>query len=567
LSIALGAAAPLGCAGGCGRHGSADPTGAGEDPPAAAARVEIDLFAFGRVLGTVAPCGCTTEPLGGMQYAFGYLERQSQAGRRLVLEPGSFLFPDPAGPEWPADEAAWEQARARANGLVARFGALGDELVSGVGPTDAASPEGADAIAKLGLPRIVANAEAGPLAALPRHRIATIAGDPLRVDVGLTAVVDPSLPGADALGKLTAPDAALRREAAAMREAGADIVVAMVQGPRALAEQLAQDVAGLDVVVVGRADGLERARLGSPAAQVGGAWVVEPGEQLQTVTHLTLSIAPGVKELPPASAWTLLPSRSDREAELRRVEKRLAQFERDPGADASFVARLRAERDALRAGLDGAPTATGDVVATFEQVKITCRLPVDDGAKQELARYDEGVAAANLARFTGVVPPAPKKGKPGYAGMDACNDCHEEAVKMWHTTVHAGAWETLEQDNKTLDLSCVSCHVTGFRKPGGSEVVENAKLRDVQCEVCHGPGSIHVEDPRTDNIVLDAPADVCLQCHTPEHSDTFQYEAYLRDVVGEGHGPKRRTALGAGATGRELRSAGLAKAGGSCKKM
>jgi cytochrome c2 len=59
---------------------------------------------------------------------------------------------------------------------------------------------------------------------------------------------------------------------------------------------------------------------------------------------------------------------------------------------------------------------------------------------------------------------------------------------------------------------------------------------------------------------------VCLSCHTPEHSDTFQFEPYLRDVVGKGHGEARRTALGDGPTGRELRAAGLAKAGGACKK-
>ena len=64
------------------------------------------------------------------------------------------------------------------------------------------------------------------------------------------------------------------------------------------------------------------------------------------------------------------------------------------------------------------------------------------------------------------------------------------------------------------------------------------------------------------SVMLAAPDDMCAtQCHTSEHSDTFQYEAYLRDIVGEGHGNGRRRKLGDGPTGRELRAAGLEKAG------
>ena len=64
-----------------------------------------------------------------------------------------------------------------------------------------------------------------------------------------------------------------------------------------------------------------------------------------------------------------------------------------------------------------------------------------------------------------------------------------------------------------------------------------------------------------------ATVEVCLQCHTPEHSDTFEYAAYLRDVLSPEHGPEQRAALGEGPTGHELRAAGLAAAGGGCKKM
>ena len=39
------------------------------------------------------------------------------------------------------------------------------------------------------------------------------------------------------------------------------------------------------------------------------------------------------------------------------------------------------------------------------------------------------------------------------------------------------------------------------------------------------------------------------RCHTEQHSDTFQYEAYLRDIIGPGHGGAARAKLGDGPDG------------------
>ena len=71
-----------------------------------------------------------------------------------------------------------------------------------------------------------------------------------------------------------------------------------------------------------------------------------------------------------------------------------------------------------------------------------------------------------------------------------------------------------------------------------------------------------VKDEKKTSIRLVPPKNQCLeQCHTKEHSDTFQWEAYTRDIVGPGHGEKARAALGDGPTGGQLRKAALEKAG------
>ena len=568
-TLCVMAAAGATCGGSPAKPGTTDEQVVGEqNPPAqSSARAEFHLYAFGRVAGTIAPCGCTTEPLGGLQYAFGYIDSSSEPQNRLVLEPGSFLFPEKDGPYWPKDDAEWEQARDRAKLLQTRFAALGTSLVSGIGPTDVVSPDGLAPLSTFGMPRVAANvtlpADAKPV---PAHRVVELKDEAVTWKVGVTTVVDPKAPGADGLGTVADPSAAAKSAVAAMKKDGAQFTVVMAQGDRAFGESLVGE--GIDMVVVAVPEGAERERVGAPAVKIGSTYLVEPGTQLQTVTELVVSVDPKVGAVPTVSAWEVVPPKTALTRELARVDERLEKFKADPDADAGFIANLEAERARLQAQLEG--KAEGPAQGVFDQVKVTCKLPVDTEAKQALASYDERVAAQNKERFTGVKPPAPAKGEAGYVGIETCSDCHDEAVEFWKTSRHASAYETLVVDNKQFDLSCVGCHVTGFRKPGGSEVVENAGLIDVQCEVCHGPGSLHAEDGGDDLslIKLDAPAELCAgECHTQEHSDTFEYEAYLRDIVGPGHGEERRKALGDGPTGHELRAAGLAKAGGKCKKM
>lgn len=69
-----------------------------------------------------------------------------------------------------------------------------------------------------------------------------------------------------------------------------------------------------------------------------------------------------------------------------------------------------------------------------------------------------------------------------------------------------------------------------------------------------------MRSPNKNPIQVPRPTEArCLECHTKEHSDTFQFQAYLRDILGPGHGAERRKELGDGPTGHALRSAALKK--------
>jgi hypothetical protein len=570
LSIAaLTASLTLACAN-CGPVEPRATTTAADPTPTASPRVVVDIFAFARVLGTIAPCGCTTEPLGGLQYAFGYIEGNSTPEARLVLEPGSFLFPDPAGAEAAKDEAAWAQAEQRASALQKRFSAVGAQLVSGLGPTDLSSPKGDAALTTWPMPRVLANSRALDARGVQAHRIVALKAGDATIDAGVTAAVEPALAATSLNAEPLA--AALQREVAAMREAGADLSIVLLQGSRATAEQLARDVPGIDLIVVGVPVGQERTRVGAPPARIGSAWIVEPGDRGQTLTHVRLQIdAKVAAALPHGDAWTQVPTAAAQTKELARLDARLTKFRADPSADPAFLKRLEQDRVTLAASIDKPAPLVDPVVVTLEQTKVTCHLTADPAADAALDGYDEWVSTQNQRRFAGVKPPAPAKGQAGYIGGEECAACHAEEAEQWATTRHAQAYETLVTVNKQFDLSCVGCHVTGFRQPGGAEVVENAALQDVQCEQCHGPGSLHAAEPqlkgKPNAIRRHAEVDVCEQCHTPEHSDTFDYAAYMRDVLGPVHGPEKRTSLGEGPTGRELRAAGYAAVGGGCKKM
>jgi hypothetical protein len=147
------------------------------------------------------------------------------------------------------------------------------------------------------------------------------------------------------------------------------------------------------------------------------------------------------------------------------------------------------------------------------------------------------VNEANKVELAGRKPPPPPKGVSGYAGVDTCTTCHEEARKVWDGTPHARAYATLTKGFKEFNLDCVGCHVTGYDRPGGSTVTHVENLENIQCEVCHGPGALHSAKPNTVAIPVAKPtSDVCLACHHPPHVHTFDAKVKMALILGPGHG-------------------------------
>ena len=76
------------------------------------------------------------------------------------------------------------------------------------------------------------------------------------------------------------------------------------------------------------------------------------------------------------------------------------------------------------------------------------------------------------------------------------------------TTYHSG------EENKPYD--CGPCHTTGYNPEGENElpgIVGTWAEPGIRCEECHGPGSLHVANPRGVRLQIDRDSELCGQCH------------------------------------------------------
>jgi hypothetical protein len=358
---------------------------------------------------------------------------------------------------------------------------------------------------------------------------------------------------------------AAKRDAALLRSKGAELIVLLAPVDRALARKLARE-GDVDFVILGRQVGKGNAR----PEKMGQAYVLTPQDELQRVVRLEVVLrsnpnAGKRRELVNAGSPEESTLRKTEVArDLGRLDAALAEWEQK-SVQGDFVIAKKREREALlveQSALNQpwrAPTE-GDYFQ-FALVPLRRSIPQDGGIRGEMKALDRRVAALNLK-----VAEAPPKAEPGrafFVGDHQCASCHKSAAVFWQKTVHAQAWKTLVKVGKQADEKCVGCHVTGFGQVGGSSLGFTRHLESVQCENCHGPGSNHVagegnEEPLA--VRRDIPESTCTTCHTEQHSDTFKYDAYLRDIVGTGHGQARRDKLGPGVTGHELRATALAQA-------
>lgn len=120
-----------------------------------------------------------------------------------------------------------------------------------------------------------------------------------------------------------------------------------------------------------------------------------------------------------------------------------------------------------------------------------------------------------------------------YVGSDACKNCHlKEYTSFIKYAKKATSYKSIERAKKGLTddelKSCYSCHTTGYGKPGGFISVEKTPhLKNAGCEVCHGPGALHIKTKNKSYIKTNLSMKDCEVCHTSERIKAFRYKPLI----------------------------------------
>ena len=507
---------------------------------AASSKPTLRLYVTSTIAGALEPCGCSKDQLGGVQHLAAYLTSQKDAAQTtLFLGAGPMLFLEPKLKPDSAKQDIWKAEAlahaAKQMGLAAWAPGVNDWA----GGTDTLDSCRDAAAAKL-LAGNVVDGKASTTGTFVRE----IGG----LKVGVVGVADPK----DRQG--TYPDgvrasealAAMKAGIAEVKKQGAEILIGLAALPRGEALRLADNVPELNVLVVGKpieiGDGNDLAK--APVL-AGNTLVVEAANHLQTVGVIDLFVQPRKEGAPLVFADAGGVSRAEAvlgiAGRIRDLEARINSWANDKSVKPEDVAARKADLEKLRvekAKLEAEVTPVEGSYFHVSSVEIRDGLGSDKAVMDGLVSYYKRVNDYNKDAFKDRKPEPAGAGQASYVGVERCTECHDDARKVWDKTAHATAYPTLQKDFKEFNLDCVSCHVTGYGKPGGSTVTFNDKLQNVQCEECHGPGSLHVKDPKNKALLITSPKpESCVSgCHHPPHVEGFDAKAKMKMILGPGHG-------------------------------
>jgi hypothetical protein len=134
--------------------------------------------------------------------------------------------------------------------------------------------------------------------------------------------------------------------------------------------------------------------------------------------------------------------------------------------------------------------------------------------------------------------------KPAYLGAQKCKECHSGTQKnnlyqKWLKEPHAKAFESLKAKGQEKNPKCLLCHTTGFNE-GGYKIGApgTSKFEGVQCESCHGAGSMYIEHMEDIGKAIEngliLPMDsLCIKCHNRDCPSFkgFDYNKYNQKLI------------------------------------
>ena len=501
-------------------------------PASLTAVPHVTLVALSDWQGVIKPCGCTEElQRGGVERIAAWLTDLRKQDDSVVLVHAGAALAEDDPPHRGQEQQRLERA-ATFSTILATLNVAAVALSS-----EDLSRAGVGTLVESGAWPVVSAGWTGGIKRVVAHRIVTTGSG---LEVGIFGL-DPKA------GDLARAKALATEQVALLRGQGVQIVVALSNLGMRDSRRVARAVQGLDAVVLGRVPPKTEPVL--EGEQDGDAWMLMAPRHGAYMATLTLAVngAESLKDAGPwqdATAW--LPGA------VQGLTQRIAALEADlkryrgPGQTVAtrralpFFERQLQELTRARdraATAQGRPLPTGRV-AGYASVGLAWSRPTDPAVVALVKAYDAKVGAMNAKLAKDPVPAL--AGQATYLGEAVCTSCHQGPLRWAQHDKHHDAWETLEKAGKTFDLDCVPCHVTGWQEPGGSAFGNLDRFARVQCEACHGPGSMHLaaavkKGPKS-GIMRQPGAAVCQKCHTPEHAPRFLFRDYAPRLSAPGHG-------------------------------
>lgn len=439
------------------------------------AKPTLRIIALSGLGGALEPCGCSKGQHGGLDHLGALLEaRAPEAPHRALVAAGSTFFTDIG-----LDAQKAEQHRWKAETTADALRQLG---------VAALSPGFNDWIAGSKDLQMLAERTGAPLLAANLEGFAGVRS----IDIGGTKVAfiglsDPkSLAGQLPEGVVQTPlEDSLRAAVSKATADGSRLLIGVASMDRGAALRMLERVDGLHVLVLSRAR-----EMGDANTKTRGLDTVNSTPVVELANH---------------------------------------------GQSVGFIDIYDRGESPIALSKDRNP---GGSYFTYEAIDVHEELGKAPAVASQLETYFQRVNERNKVAFAGRKAPVATAGIASYVGVQVCGSCHVEEKAFWEATPHARAYPTLEKQHKQFNLDCVSCHVTGYERPGGSTVTDNDALQSVQCEECHGPGSRHIAEP-SNPAFIDAAGGTnrCASaCHHPPHVDDFDVAIARTRIVGPGHG-------------------------------
>ncbi len=499
--------------------------------------------------GYVEPCGCTSEPLGGLARMASKIDeiKKTFLNRVIFIDAGNLLFESATKP--PQADLCVDEVRTDL--LIAALSNMG--LVATVmGPFDQGRglPFYRSLLTKHRITELNVAPDVLAVSPLIKPGIIIRQGE---INIGFTAF------RLEAGKETTFVRHLIEKEAHRLKTQGAQAVVVIAQTSLLHAQEVLTDLHNIDIAIIGQNPG-EKPMIPIKAGG-SGPWMVAAGQQGQYLGVLELrslkqklqSLVLDDRELKQTQRLQLLTQR----------EKTLTiQISDEPTVERkeflqNRLESVQSELEELKKPLPSKPDVSGASL-TFKAVALTRDIKPNAEIQKQLDAFQKQIPELNAQCEKAITCPTPAANQAAFVGAETCKTCHAAAYEVWqkavfskefkgpdgkwqtHPVGHAKAWATLEQVSKDKDRSCIGCHSAGFMIPGGyCKTNDVGKLKNVQCESCHGAGSLHAQTGNPKLIKGKVTESTCRECHHVPHiesTESFNFDTQVQRILGEGHG-------------------------------